>query len=68
MIVQDVGTEDDEDTDTKAASGSWNPKVHFLWDLFLDDLLSDTGPAKSSKGTFPEFFRILVDGPLSVNF
>ena len=63
-----MGVEDDEDADARATSGSWNPKVHFLWDIFLEDLLSAAGPAKSCQGTFPEFFRILVDGPLSVNF
>ena len=54
--------EDDEDADAdvKSKSGSWKPQVHFVWDALLSDVLTE-----SSKGSFPELFRILVDGKVT---
>lgn len=42
-----------------AAPGMWKPKVHFVWDALLGALLPESG---ASHASFPEFFRIVVDG------
>ncbi len=39
--------------------------MHFVWDVLLDALLSADETDAAVKGSFPEFFRILVDGPLA---
>lgn len=60
-FMQDSAVEEEtEETDiAKTKNGLWKPQVHFVWDVLLDELLSEQDTA---KGSFPEFFRILVDG------
>ena len=47
---------------TRVKNGLWKPRVHFVWDILLDELLSTDQHDGTTKGSFPEFFRILVDG------
>ncbi len=56
--------EEDEKEAPKSKSGSWKPQVHFVWDILLDEVLSEDDSESSTRGSFPEFFRILVDGTL----
>ena len=59
-LPQELQIDEEEDADAKAkAASSWKPQVHFVWDLLLDEVLS---PSEGSHASFPEFFRILVDG------
>ncbi len=68
--AQDLSLDsDDEDRERTASKGkqqqgSWKPQVHFVWDLLLNEVLS---PSETAHKSFPEFFRILVDG-MSVRF
>lgn len=57
LLVED----DDEDSTSKGKNGLWKPQVHFVWDLLLDEVLSPAG-GDTTHTSFPEFFRILVDG------
>ena len=62
---QESGVDEDDDADasaSKAKTGLWKPQVHFVWDVLLDELLSTEQRDATAKGSFPEFFRILVDG------
>ena len=53
--------DEDEDADvSKAKTGTWKPQVHFVWEMLLDEVLSQDAP--DAEKSFPEFFRVLVDG------
>lgn len=55
--------EDGEKDPSKAPSGSWKPELHFVWDIIFDQLLP--GPnGKPSRGSFQEFYRVVVDESL----
>lgn len=57
--------DDDEEGTSKGKNGLWKPQVHFVWDLLLDEVLSSEASASTATAghaSFPEFFRILVDG------
>lgn len=43
-------------------SGAWKPQVHFVWDMLLDRVLSTKIHKGSNTASFPDFFRIVVDG------
>ena len=55
-----------EDEDEAGGKGDrqWKPQVHYAWDVLLDELLPAEGSGKTPKGSFQEFFRIVVDGTL----
>lgn len=38
--------------------------MHFVWDIILDQLLSNPKSANLSRASFQEFFRLVVDGLL----
>ena len=61
--AQESDADEDEESDVPKA-GSWKPQVHFVWDMLLDQVLPKPGVQgeRAPKGTFPEFFRIVVDG------
>ena len=61
MFSSMVGNDDDDADVSKAKTSAWKPQVHFVWDMLLDEVLSSDA-AQSSEKSFPEFFRILVDG------
>ena len=58
---QESEAEDDE-SGAKNPGRAWRPKVHFVWDELLDELLPSDGCGRSPAGSFQEFFRIVVDG------
>ncbi|KAF7295052.1 hypothetical protein MIND_01043400 [Mycena indigotica] len=56
---------DENDNSFKSATGPWNPQLPFVWDVILDQLLPESSkPSVITKGTFPEFFRVVVDDSL----
>ncbi|KII88994.1 hypothetical protein PLICRDRAFT_108863 [Plicaturopsis crispa FD-325 SS-3] len=59
-------TADDEDGDEvpKTTTALWKPQVHFVWDILLDEVLPGPNSTASPKGSFQEFFRIVVDESL----
>jgi hypothetical protein len=63
--VQEVEDEDDDVPSSKKNTRVWKPQVHYVWDILLDDLLPAEGIGKEPKGSFREFWRIVVDGRLS---
>jgi DNA polymerase phi len=63
MVVQETATEADNETGVpKSAAGSWKPQLHFVWGIILDQLLPGPNFPVSTKGSFQEFFRVVVDG------
>jgi len=56
--------EDKGPNDAKSALGNWKPQVHFVWDIILDQLLSNSKSTNLSPVSFQEFFRLVVDGLL----
>ncbi|KAJ7489850.1 DNA polymerase phi-domain-containing protein [Mycena galericulata] len=48
----------------KSAAGSWKPQLHFVWNVILDQLLPGPNSTISTKGSFQEFFRVVVDESL----
>lgn len=40
--------------------------MHFVWDVLLDELLPPPESERAPKGSFQEFFRIVVDGKPSL--
>ena len=45
-----------------ASAGTWKPQLHFVWDIILDHLLPGPNSTTSPRGSFQEFFRVVVDG------
>ncbi|KAH9929645.1 DNA polymerase phi-domain-containing protein [Amylocystis lapponica] len=64
-VLKESNVDDDEESDLPK-SGSWKAQVHFVWDMLLDEILSDPASGRRSKASFPEFFRIVVDGECSL--
>ena len=63
VAFQECPSDDDNDDEkVKVASRSWKPRLHFVWSYILDWLLPSSDDASSSKGSFEEFFRVVVDG------
>ncbi|KAH9857639.1 DNA polymerase phi-domain-containing protein [Lenzites betulinus] len=62
-ILKESDADEDQEADVPK-SGSWKPQVHFVWDMLLDQVLSKGADPRASKGSFPEFFRIVVDESL----
>ncbi|KAJ7109235.1 DNA polymerase phi-domain-containing protein [Mycena epipterygia] len=61
-ILKETATEaDTENGVPKSAAGSWKPQLHFVWGIILDQLLPGPNSAVFTKGSFQEFFRIVVD-------
>ncbi|KAK0197249.1 DNA polymerase phi-domain-containing protein [Armillaria mellea] len=58
QILKDI---DDEESNSKSSGSSWKPELNFVWDIIFDYLLPSPGSDQQTKGTFPEFFRIVVD-------
>ncbi|KAK0503113.1 DNA polymerase phi-domain-containing protein [Armillaria luteobubalina] len=58
QILKDI---DDEESNSKSSGSSWKPELNFVWDIIFDYLLPSPGSNQQTKGTFPEFFRIVVD-------
>lgn len=67
MTVQESTTDEDGSKDpSKAPSGTWKPQVNFAWDIILDQLLPGPNASKPPKGSFQDFFRIVVDGTYTI--
>ncbi|GBE82630.1 hypothetical protein SCP_0410150 [Sparassis crispa] len=62
-ILKESNMDDDEESDLPRF-GAWKPQVHFVWDMLLDEVLPDASSHRTTKGSFPEFFRIVVDESL----
>ncbi|KAI8998993.1 DNA polymerase phi-domain-containing protein [Trametes punicea] len=62
-ILKESDADEDQEADVPK-SGSWKPQVHFVWDMLLDQVLPRAESGRASKGSFPEFFRIVVDESL----
>jgi DNA polymerase phi len=65
--VQETAFEGESDNGAVRIPGgrAWRPQVHHIWDELLDQLLPLEGSGHTQKGSFPEFFRIVVDGKSS---
>lgn len=59
--------EDDEDA-PKVNARSWKPQVHYVWDVLLDELVPPLDSKRAPKGSFQEFFRIVVDGQYNLSW
>ncbi|OCH90301.1 hypothetical protein OBBRIDRAFT_887807 [Obba rivulosa] len=62
-ILKESTAHEGEESDVPKVGG-WKPQVHFVWDMLLDQLLPDPDSGRTPKGSFPEFFRIVVDESL----
>ena len=49
---------EDEDVSSKAQTRSWQQQPNFVWDIILDYLI----PGSDQRGSFEEFYRVVVDG------
>ncbi|KAJ7083833.1 DNA polymerase phi-domain-containing protein [Mycena crocata] len=64
-ILKETATETDvENGGPKSAAGSWKPQLHFVWSIILDQLLPGPNSPVFTKGSFQEFFRVVVDESL----
>ncbi|KAF7363316.1 hypothetical protein MSAN_00987000 [Mycena sanguinolenta] len=64
-ILKETATEADaENGIPKSAAGSWKPQLHFVWSIILDQLLPGPNSVVFTKGSFQEFFRVVVDESL----
>ena len=52
-----------QDSNETEGKTSWKPELHFVWDLVLDGLLSEKAQL---EGSFPNFFRVAIDGTCAV--
>ncbi|KZT11636.1 uncharacterized protein LAESUDRAFT_720895 [Laetiporus sulphureus 93-53] len=62
-VLKEINTDEDEEKDLPNP-GVWKPQVHSVWDMLLDEILSDSTAERTRKASFPEFFRIVVDESL----
>jgi len=53
---------DEEDGNIKAPTRFWMPRLHFVWDIILDQFIPGHDGANQPQGSFQEFYRIIVDG------
>ncbi|KAH9180268.1 hypothetical protein EDB89DRAFT_1918230 [Lactarius sanguifluus] len=64
-ILGETGFEGEGDNAVVTTPGrAWRPQVHHIWDELLDQLLPLEGSGHTPKGSFPEFFRVVVDESL----
>ncbi|KAG6821076.1 hypothetical protein H0H93_007235 [Arthromyces matolae] len=65
-ILKESAVEDSEGKEAPktAATANWKPQLHFVWDVILTQLLPGPNSSHSPKGSFQEFFRIVVDESL----
>ena len=62
-LIKESTTDEDGLKDVaKAPSGAWRPQLNFAWDIILDQLLPGPNTTKASKGSFQDFYRVVVDG------
>jgi len=67
LWLQESTTDEDGIKDSnKAPSGTWKPQLNFAWDIILDQLLPGPNSQRPAKGSFQDFFRIVVDGEFSL--
>lgn len=52
----------DEEHEAPVKGRVWKPQVHYVWGMLLDELLPSADSKAAPKGSFQEFFRIVVDG------
>lgn len=62
MLLSQEAASDEESKPDLSQTGMWKPQVHFVWDVLLDEVLSESNTGPDAKCSFPEFFRITVDG------
>ncbi|KAG6841689.1 hypothetical protein C0991_008327 [Blastosporella zonata] len=64
-ILKESAVEDSDAKDVpKTTTGNWKPQLHFVWDTLLEQLLPGPNSSQSPRGSFQEFFRIVVDESL----
>ncbi|KAG6831186.1 hypothetical protein H0H92_012326 [Tricholoma furcatifolium] len=64
-ILKESAAESAEGNDNpKTTTGNWKPQLHFVWDIIIEQLLPGPNSALSPRGSFQEFFRIVVDESL----
>ncbi|CAA7265434.1 unnamed protein product [Cyclocybe aegerita] len=64
-ILKESTTDEDGVKDpTKAPSGTWKPQLNFAWDIILNEVLPGPNSVKPAKGSFQDFFRVVVDESL----
>ncbi|KAF9466352.1 DNA polymerase phi-domain-containing protein [Collybia nuda] len=64
-ILKESTTHNEDTKDVpKASAGSWKPQLHYVWDIILDQLLPDPNSSSPPKGSFQDFYRVVVDESL----
>ncbi|KDR81783.1 hypothetical protein GALMADRAFT_221648 [Galerina marginata CBS 339.88] len=64
-ILKESTTDEDGTKDaSKAPSGTWKPQLNFAWDIILDQMLPGPNGKRSGKGSFQDFYRVVVDESL----
>ncbi|TFY61434.1 hypothetical protein EVG20_g7059 [Dentipellis fragilis] len=61
-ILKDVAVDEEHEAPVKGRV--WKPQVHYVWGMLLDELLPSADSKTAPKGSFQEFFRIVVDESL----
>lgn len=61
LVNQDSAIEDGDES-VKSGGVSWKPQLHFVWQYLLDQLLPGPNSSNVPRGSFQDFFRIVVDG------
>lgn len=64
ILKESTADEDGLKDHTKASSGAWKPQLNFAWDIILDQLLPSLNTTKANKGSFQDFYRVVVDESL----
>ncbi|KAH7910650.1 DNA polymerase phi-domain-containing protein [Hygrophoropsis aurantiaca] len=54
----------DEDDSITVGASSWRPQLHFIWDTILETMIPPLDAEKQTRGSFREFFRVVVDESL----
>ncbi|GLB35405.1 putative DNA polymerase phi [Lyophyllum shimeji] len=63
-ILKESAVEEDDTRGPKTSTGNWKPKLHFAWDVILEQLLPGPNSTQPPRGSFQDFFKIAVDESL----
>ncbi|PPR04947.1 hypothetical protein CVT24_010405 [Panaeolus cyanescens] len=64
LLKESTIDEDGVKDASKAPSGTWKPQLNFAWDIILDQMLPGPNSSKPAKGSFQDFYRVVVDETL----
>ncbi|KAF9477373.1 hypothetical protein BDN70DRAFT_914180 [Pholiota conissans] len=64
ILKESTADDEGQKDQTKAPSATWKPQLNFAWEIILEQMLPGPNSQETAKGSFQDFFRIVVDESL----